>query len=290
MSRVNLIPNPAGRVSASRADVVPRCAFAHSGDSAGGNLATAVAMKLRDSHFQPRPKLQVLLYPALQAVDFHTPSYHQGENLIIVVLFAEMLLTSRVAKVHSQCGCGRKHLNMYSNAILFSDSERYGTITNWRNMVQFWLSYARGSLRHLNDVMHSRHVSQDAFSSVSEYLNYTHLPSTFVSDEFSSSEIGSPDGYSSSSAQDLQNIVTDPYFSPLLAKDLSDMPKTFIMTVEHDVLRDEGALYAHRLRRHDVNVTHKHITSGLHGLVSFHWFLDARLAFELVVDFIRSNS
>ena len=53
------------------------------GDSAGGNLATAVAMILRDTNFHPQPKLQVLLYPALQAVDFHTPSYHIGKNLLL---------------------------------------------------------------------------------------------------------------------------------------------------------------------------------------------------------------
>ena len=57
------------------------CVFNVVGDSAGGNLATSVAMILRDTNFHPQPKLQVLLYPALQAVDFHTPSYHIGKNL-----------------------------------------------------------------------------------------------------------------------------------------------------------------------------------------------------------------
>jgi len=52
--------------------------MAASGDSAGGNLAAAVAMKLRDERFHPRPKLQLLLYPVLQGIDFQLPSMLQN--------------------------------------------------------------------------------------------------------------------------------------------------------------------------------------------------------------------
>ncbi len=155
-------------------------------------------------------------------------------------------------------------------------------------MVQFWLSYAHGSLRHLDDVMQSKHVSRDVINDVSAvYINYTHLPPTFIPEEFLATEIGNhgPDD----SVEELQHIVMDPYFSPLLARDLRNMPKTYVMTVEHDVLRDEGALYAHRLASHNVTVVHEHITSGLHGLVSFHWFEDAKIAFTKIVSFIEDN-
>ena len=155
-------------------------------------------------------------------------------------------------------------------------------------MVQFWLSYAHGSLRHLDDVMHSRHVNKDFVTNVtSSLMNYDHLPSDYIPEEFLVSEIGSHS--LNSNIKELERIVTDPYFSPLLAKDLRHMPSTFIMTVEHDVLRDEGTLYAHRLRQADINVVHEHIRSGLHGLVSFHWFEDARIAFRNVTKYIEYN-
>ena len=48
------------------------------GSSAGGNLAAAVALKLRDEKFPFQPKLQLLVYPVLQAVDFQLPSYQQN--------------------------------------------------------------------------------------------------------------------------------------------------------------------------------------------------------------------
>ena len=50
------------------------------GESAGGNLAAAVALKLRDDNFKPNIKLQVLLFPVLQGVDFELPSMLQFMN------------------------------------------------------------------------------------------------------------------------------------------------------------------------------------------------------------------
>jgi len=45
------------------------------GDSAGGNLATVVAQRLRNQTNLPSLKLQVLIYPVIQFVDMLTPSY-----------------------------------------------------------------------------------------------------------------------------------------------------------------------------------------------------------------------
>lgn len=48
--------------------------IAVSGDSAGGNLAAAVSLRLAVETGLPTLKAQVLIYPALQAFDFRTPS------------------------------------------------------------------------------------------------------------------------------------------------------------------------------------------------------------------------
>ncbi|XP_074658050.1 arylacetamide deacetylase-like isoform X2 [Tubulanus polymorphus] len=45
------------------------------GDSAGGNLAAAVAQKMRHETNVPEIRLQVLLHPVLQAFDFQLPSH-----------------------------------------------------------------------------------------------------------------------------------------------------------------------------------------------------------------------
>ncbi|XP_048019478.1 neutral cholesterol ester hydrolase 1a isoform X3 [Megalobrama amblycephala] len=55
------------------------------GDSAGGNLAAAVAQRIGiDNSTSVKFKLQVLIYPVLQALDFNTASYQQNQNVPIL--------------------------------------------------------------------------------------------------------------------------------------------------------------------------------------------------------------
>ncbi|KAK5877962.1 hypothetical protein CesoFtcFv8_025419 [Champsocephalus esox] len=56
-----------------------------SGDSAGGNLAAAVAQELSSGDaLTVNFKLQALIYPVLQALDFYTPSYQQNRDVPIL--------------------------------------------------------------------------------------------------------------------------------------------------------------------------------------------------------------
>ena len=66
----------------------------------------------------------------------------------------------------------------------------------------------------------------------------------------------------------------NPYASPLRATDLSGLPPAYIITAEHDPLRDEGFAYADRLRAARVPVEHRHYASQIHGFFSFVNVLD----------------
>ena len=72
------------------------------GDSAGGNLAAVVSMRLRDERFTPPVKLQFLLYPALQALDFTLPSFleNQDDPLLPKDLMVAMWMFYAQGKYH----------------------------------------------------------------------------------------------------------------------------------------------------------------------------------------------
>uniref|UniRef100_A0A8C5QQI7 Neutral cholesterol ester hydrolase 1 n=1 Tax=Leptobrachium leishanense TaxID=445787 RepID=A0A8C5QQI7_9ANUR len=59
--------------------------IAISGDSAGGNMAAAVCQQLTEDPNQTiKLKLQALINPVLQVLDFNTPSYQQNTDMLIV--------------------------------------------------------------------------------------------------------------------------------------------------------------------------------------------------------------
>lgn len=61
--------------------------------------------------------------------------------------------------------------------------------------------------------------------------------------------------------EDRQN----PYFAPILATDLSDQPRTLIMTAEFDPLRDEGEAYGRKLMEAGNEVEIHRLPDALHG-------------------------
>ena len=67
-----------------------------------------------------------------------------------------------------------------------------------------------------------------------------------------------------SSDEDLDS----PYLSPLLAKDLSNLPPAFVFTAEYDPLKDEGRKFAERLKEAGNEVVFKEYGGMIHGFIS----------------------
>ena len=62
---------------------------------------------------------------------------------------------------------------------------------------------------------------------------------------------------------------SNPYFAPLLAPDLSGMPRTLMLTAEYCPLRDEGEVFAQRLADDGNDVACYRILDAVHGYLLY---------------------
>ena len=74
-----------------------------------------------------------------------------------------------------------------------------------------------------------------------------------------------------------------PFLSPVLIEDLSNLPKTLVMTMEWDLLRDEGEYYANRLKEAGNDVVYYMAPGVIHN--SFIWAEWCPAAKERVNDY-----
>ena len=82
----------------------------------------------------------------------------------------------------------------------------------------------------------------------------------------------------------------EPEISPLLVEDneLEKLPSTYILTVGHDRLRDEGFIYEGRLKQVGVPVVHKHYKNTFHGSITLLYGLfGIDIAREMVNDIVQ---
>jgi acetyl esterase/lipase len=197
-----------------------------SGDSAGGNLAAAVALNLKQTNYTHRPKVQVLVYPALQGFDMTLPSFIDNDNIV------------------------------------------YGSR---QSMAEVLLYYMGEDIRLASQLVSNNHTTDDLRQHYSTFLNRSLLPAKFQSKKDSLVEVptdlesfGNPDVVNR-----LRRFTLDPLFAPLMAESLEGLPSAYIITAQFDVLRDEGVLYAERLRRSGVEVTWAHYDDAFHGFWAF---------------------
>ncbi|NXL33502.1 AAAD deacetylase, partial [Glaucidium brasilianum] len=192
------------------------------GDSAGGNLAAAVAQQLlEDSEVKTKLRAQALIYPALQPLDLNLPSYQENANKPIL----------------------SKSLT-----------------------VRFWSEYFTSDPSLQEAMALNRHVPVE-YSHLFQFVNWSALlPAELKKGHvYASPTFGSPE-----LAHKYPGFL-DPRAAPLLGSDerLQGLPPAYILTCQHDVLRDDGAMYAGRLRALGVPVTHQHATDAFHGAMTF---------------------
>ena len=136
---------------------------------------------------------------------------------------------------------------------------------------------------YINVMVQNRHVTPQVLrhSKYAEYIDVQKLPVKFRkprknpmrAEVKGDSTTNEPERKLSSKELQLFNRIkhhlTNPLLSPLMAPDLGGLPSTLIVLSEFDVLRDDGLLYAHRLRQAGVPIQ-VYIGRGFHG--DFHTY------------------
>nr|XP_060615075.1 arylacetamide deacetylase-like 4 [Anolis sagrei ordinatus] len=199
------------------------------GQSSGGSFAVAVSEYLAGKKDLPKLGGQVLIYPALQAVDFNLPSYQQNHSVPFLfkkqaVKIATLLLTP-------------KEVN-------------------------------------LEDIMRNAHLPEHVWMKYRKWVNPDDIPERFKGRGYVPME-------RPPFRQELYEIVkeaTNPMYSPLLVEDdvIRQLPKTFLLTCEYDIFRDDGLLFKKRLEDNGVPLTWYHIKDGFHGMLFGygHWIVE----------------
>lgn len=81
-----------------------------------------------------------------------------------------------------------------------------------------------------------------------------------------------------------------PYVAPLLAEDLSNQPKTLILTAEYDPLRDEAEAYGRKLREFGNDVRTVRIENALHGFLALSKrSATVRKSYEIIRSFLQED-
>ena len=132
-------------------------------------------------------------------------------------------------------------------------------------MLEFASNYMFGHWDYLHVLDANNHTSTEFKNKFfRNYFDSSHLPS----DEIKSS--AEPVDFKTGDEAFFtiyQSLMTDPYLHPLLAEDLSGLPRTVISSCYYDVLRDDAYFYAARLKQAGVKVHHKSLQC-IHGWIS----------------------
>lgn len=82
----------------------------------------------------------------------------------------------------------------------------------------------------------------------------------------------------------------NPYFAPILAPDLTQQPRTLILTAQFDPLRDEGEAYGQRLREAGNEVSVHRLADALHGFFALGTkYRTVEESYAIINTFLKQN-
>ncbi|CEF63320.1 Alpha/beta hydrolase fold-3 domain-containing protein [Strongyloides ratti] len=221
------------------------------GDSAGGSMAAVVcqrAIKSGNRKFYS----QILIYPCTNMIDYQTHSqlefYHKGLS-------------------------GDKFLTPVTMA-------RYG-------LMYLGVAPTKEKILLMNE---NRHICEEFFKNEEfrKCYNFEYLP-----DEYklytrleSKSEITSD---FLQMKKDVFQHLLDPDFSPLFSSPeiFQQMPRSFVLTANDDILRDDGLMYGTKINHHGGNCLLRNYIDARHGCMNLPFNKHKEYMISDIIDFLK---
>ena len=156
-------------------------------------------------------------------------------------------------------------------------------------MVTCWLMYLFGHVRYREAFLSNQHTPPEIKELLySKYMNRSDLPERHIPPDYTSTDVATE--HNDTLWLEIKELISNPLLSPLLAENLTDLPKTYFMSVEQDILRDEGYWFIKRLRDAGVEVEHRHYMKSFHGGLLFaDRFEDSRVMLDDITEYLKYN-
>ncbi|CAM4575657.1 unnamed protein product [Lepidochelys kempii] len=136
----------------------------------------------------------------------------------------------------------------------------------------FCLRYLNKDTSVVEDVLKSSHVPEDMKLKYKKWISADNIPEEFKIRGYKPQKL--PSYKYKHDVHEVTKQMLEVMFSPLLAEDaiVCQLPESYILTCEFDVLRDDGLLYKKRLEDNGVRVSWYHNEDGFHGVLAFFGF------------------
>ena len=218
---------------------------------------------------QPLPKIQVLIYPWLQMANMHTHSamFYRDQSMLtpIKISFAKFILW--YLGINDVTDEMLDALESHNHTIVIKDFEKY---KNYWDVSKIPGEFKKG---------------------LSYYDEYEKRKELYPKHQLHDSNILVKDKILNRLVQKL----VDKDISPLLAdrKYLIGLPKAYFLVLEWDTLKDEGLLYAERLKEAGVDVHLAFYENAFHGIANLvtktFGFEKARMMQKDLIEYLKVN-
>lgn len=243
------------------------------GDSAGGNAVSVVAQRLVKQNSIIQPKLQVLIYPWTQMYNTIMPSsmFYSEKGFLSHSGFSFAQYRWWLCGLHNitqemiDAVMNNQHQLLIKDESLRKKYESYLDIDlipeKYRNGHSYYENYKS---QKMQEFIYPRKTNENSFFSKNQEL-----------------------------ANLFYKQIT-PEISPGLADDeiLAKLPHAYLVVLEWDSLKDEGLIYAERLRRNGVKVEVAFYEKVYHGMIPFvgsTGYDASRKILKDLVDYIKIN-